>query len=273
MRKNPRGRKVIPGPTLGLPPLPRFLRFARTLTLASGVAPALGGWSCGDTGQKSSTDAFMTDTRAPDAKIAIDVVVSGVQPLPADARTSDGKADATLAEDASSNDGFFPGIQIMPDAGNPNATDASHPADATGSPYDGAPLGVAAYDGGPLDTVGISYDGGPAGSRPAPGDAATSDSAIADARGGDRNVRDGRMPVPYDGGPVGSAPAPGDAAASDAVATDVRGAYDGRILGVVVMPPDAGVVAVDAQGGDRIAVGGPQPAPELPDGWWATTEV
>jgi hypothetical protein len=215
----------------------------------------------------------MTDTRASEPEIPIDVVVSGVQPLPADARAQDGAADATLAEDALGHDGFLPGIQIMPDAADPNPTDASHAGDATGSPYDGAPLGVAPYDGGPLGTVGTPYDGGPVGSRPAPGDAAASDSAIADARGGDRNVRDGRMPVPYDGGPLGSAPAPGDAAASEAATTDVRGAYDGRILGVVVMPPDAGVVAADAQGGDRIAVGGPQPAPELPDGWSATTQV
>jgi len=234
MANRSRGSKVIPGPTLGAPPWPRFLRFARTLTLASGVAPALGGWSCSDTGQKSSTDAFVSDTHPADAEMSFDAVVSGVRPLPADARTStDQAADATLVKDASSSDGFFSGIRIMPDAESPDAPEASHPADAAVSPYDGGHLGIAPYDGGRVGIVGR----------------------------------------PYDGGPVGSAPAPDDAAASKDAMTDVRGTYDGRILGVVARPPDAGVVAIDAAVGNRTGVGGPHPAPELPGGWWGTPEV
>jgi hypothetical protein len=173
MRRNPRGPKVIiPGPTEGPPAWPRFLRFARTLTLASGVAPALVGWGCGSNS---------------------------------------------------------------------------------------------------------SYDGGFLGSRAEPNDAAASDSEIADARSGDLNVPDAHVTLPYDlpydGGYFGSRPAPSDGAASDDATTDDRVAYDGRILGVVARPAESGVVAVDAQRGDHIAVGGPQRAPELPDGWLAITEA
>jgi hypothetical protein len=48
-------------------------------------------------------------------------------PFPPARGRHDQGADATLAKDASSNDGFLPGIRIMPDAENPDATEASHP--------------------------------------------------------------------------------------------------------------------------------------------------
>jgi hypothetical protein len=138
-------------PSLGTgAPSPRFLRFARALALASGVAP----FGCGGVTSGQATDAPMERFEGGPVGVVIHPPM-GVMVNPQDAR---GASDANDDVSVGGYDGRVFGVvpYVPPDA-------ASEVADGVVTlPYDGGILGVIVTGIGPAPEAGTDADGGAA---------------------------------------------------------------------------------------------------------------